>query len=253
MTTVCTIKDVEKQQIDEFIYKSVSNIKKYAILMVGLPGSGKTGTRIKCIPDGFNIDNFVVIDVDEIITQMFKNDINCYTKAYPICEDWIKYCITNKYNIILDGTGKDLDARINTLKDNDYTVILCISLVKVDIAIARTKTRKETTGRGVDEDYINFIATRLKDKIPQYIANTKVDDLFIMTNEGDKDKLPLVCNGRDACLAKLDEITTLLTVPETETPATVAVPGGRKRRKSKKSTKKGGKRRNKKSRRHSRK
>jgi hypothetical protein len=117
----CHKDTIEETEINDFIQQSILNKtptpeNKYAVLMVGLPGSGKTGARERCIPDDTDLNNFVVVDVDMIITQFFTNDIKCYKEAYIIFEKWISFCTENGYNIILEGTGKDLDKRINNLE-----------------------------------------------------------------------------------------------------------------------------------------
>jgi hypothetical protein len=207
--TFKTLSEQEKDTlINEFIMNSVlnkpkNNNPKYSVLMVGLPGSGKTTAREKCIPSDKNYDDFVIIDVDEIINRFFKNDNKCYAEAYSIFYKWIDYCIVNEYNFILEGTGKDLNGNINRLNKEGYFIILCINLVNIQTAKTRVKAREAISGRAVRPEYIDQVSTMLKKIIPDYINNDKVNDIYILSNEN---RFENICHGREECINKLEEI-----------------------------------------------
>jgi hypothetical protein len=228
----CHKDTIEETEINDFIQQSILNKtptpeNKYAVLMVGLPGSGKTGARERCIPDDADLNNFVVVDVDMIITQFFTNDIKCYKEAYIICEKWISFCTENGYNIILEGTGKDLDKRINNFNSIGYKVILCINLVKVQTAQDRVKKREMVTARHVRPEYIDEVNKILKDKIQQYIKNEQVHDLYILENEN---QLTRICKGKADCLNNTAKIESYF------------ITGGKSRRRYRKKSKRNSKR-----------
>jgi hypothetical protein len=198
----------KERQIDDFIMGSVldkpkNNDSKYSVLMVGLPGSGKTTACKKCIPDGERFDDFVIIDVDEIINRFLKNDIKCYMEAYTIFSKWIDYCIENGYNFILDGTGKNLDDIIIRLNKEEYRIILCINLVNIQTAKSRVQIRANISGRVVRPEYIDHVSSMLKNKIPEYINNDKIYDVYILSNEN---RFENICHGKEMCINKLEEI-----------------------------------------------
>jgi predicted ABC-type ATPase len=149
-------KEEQEENINEFILRSVEGktkgIPKYSVLMVGLPGSGKTSVRERCVPD--SSENFVVIDADEILTHFFNNDIKCYAEVYKIYNIWINYCIENEYNFILEGTGRNHDEIINRLSNEGYFIILCVNLVNIKISKDRASRRGIITGRVVRPEYI---------------------------------------------------------------------------------------------------
>jgi predicted ABC-type ATPase len=203
----CPKEDVSSEEIRHFFEKSVENKmpadeNKYAILMVGLPGSGKTTARTKCVPEDVELSNFVVIDVDIVLDTFFDNDITCYSQAYRIFNDWIDFCLTGNYNTIFEGTGKDLDQRIQDLYGLSYKVIICINLVKIKTAKQRVIKREKITGRKVREEYIEQVAKLLKDKIPTYITNNQIHDIHMLVNE---DTLTEICKGK-ACEGKIHEL-----------------------------------------------
>lgn len=127
--------------------RSASN-EKIAIVLVGGPGSGKSNGKSEAVKDiGKSLENFANIDIDEILTNLFKSNNNCYEKARSINKDSFLEAIKKEKNIIFDGTGRIFDRYSNNvikkLKDHGYTVHLVIVISNVNKALSRIKTKRE--------------------------------------------------------------------------------------------------------------
>ena len=172
--------------------------ERHAILMVGLPGSGKSGTKTKCM-NQFPGINFVNIDVDEFLEKFYNNDRTKYSGAYPLFNKLIDAAIDKGVNIVIDGTGKDLHATINRLHRAHYSVNLCINLVNLDVSIERAAEREKRTGRKVSEDYIRQVTGLLKENIPLYLENPKVNEVFVYSNNGNNQTRQFICKKSRGC------------------------------------------------------
>jgi hypothetical protein len=196
----------------DFISNNVSRSnKKIAILMAGLPGSGKTGTREVFIQD-INMDktNFILLDVDNILGKYYNNNNSCYASAYKIWEYCINKSIEGGYDFIIEGTGKDLFKRIETLKTFMYKVYLCINLVTTETAHSRTITRALETGRSVTPAYITSTHALLLGNIPKYVNSDLVDFVAIYTNEEHNSNRIQKCFGKEVCKNQIDEILSIV-------------------------------------------
>lgn len=176
---------------------------KIAIVLVGGPGSGKSGAKQAVIqllekePRAF-----VNIDPDEILTKLFNNNRKCYDEVNVINNESFKEAIKQNKNIIFDGTGRNFDWYskhvIKKLKDLEYNVNLVIVMNDVDTVLNRIAERARTTGRNVNRDYMKQVYTSLNEAIPKYLSLDCLysDNIFLYDNT---DQLHLVytstCKG----------------------------------------------------------
>ena len=172
--------------------------ERHAILMVGIPGSGKSGTKTKCM-NQFPGINFVNIDVDEFLEKFYQNDRTKYSGAYPLFNQLINAAIDKGLNLVIDGTGKDLHATINRLHKAHYSVNLCINLVNLAVSRERAAEREKRTGRKVSEDYIRQVAELIKENIPLYLENPKVNEVFVYSNNGNNQTRQFICKKSTGC------------------------------------------------------
>lgn len=181
--------------------------ERHAILMVGIPGSGKSGTKTKCIRQFPGI-KFVNIDVDEFLEKFYNNDCTQYSGAYPLVNRLIDATIEKGLNMVIDGTGKDWHAIINRLYKAHYSVNLCINMVNLEVSKERAAERERRTGRKVNEAYIHQVADLLKVNIPLYLENPKVNEVFIYSNNGNNQERQFICKKSTGC--NMSEVLALL-------------------------------------------
>lgn len=122
-------------------YKSPkNNNEKIAIIISGIPASGKTTIREKLIKE-YKLINPFIIDPDEY----YKYDDNVsYENISLITKDIEIYAINRGFNIVFDKVYsyiKDLEKLINLLKLNNYKIIFNLIYVDLKTAIDRNKTR----------------------------------------------------------------------------------------------------------------
>ena len=175
--------------------------------MVGGPGSGKSIGKTETLKHlDKNIEDFANIDVDEIITQLYANDNDCYNEAYRINDESFSLAIEQELNIIYDRTGKDYDVYmkdvINPLIKNGYTVHLVIVYNDVNTVIERINKRASETGRKVNPIYTEQVYDALNTAIPKYLdldCNHINGNIFLYDNSSDKIVLvySTYCKGKD--------------------------------------------------------
>jgi hypothetical protein len=177
------------------------------ILMCGLPGSGKTGTRKFCAG---NLNHYCIIEIDECLKVLLNNDVSQYNKAWGYVLLWKKYCIENKYNTIYDSTGKDLFEIIKEFKNANYVVNLCINLISFDVARKRIIERKEKEGESGREispkKYVDTVIKLLKKNIIKYLRNNNISNVIVYSNDSTEEHRQLLCSGKKECLSKYEKI-----------------------------------------------
>ena len=175
--------------------------KKTAIIMVGLPGSGKSTVKNIFIRDYLKQDprDFIDCDPDNMMQQIDKyNDLLksdkvnaasiCYYNASEINDIIYTFAQRNGHNIILDGTGQDYiwtAGQIENLYAIGYTIYICIVQVSADVAIKRTTERAEKTGRTVPPERIKTIDRNLQEAIGLYKKNKRAENVVIYDNNKD--------------------------------------------------------------------
>lgn len=166
--------DPERQKLHEEIkqsfIKGVPSVplteKPMAVIMMGAPASGKS-TMVQ----GLDKSKFVTIDSDEIKTKLpeYKISVNAGARdAANIVHEESSYlgkqvrkeAISNRQNIIYDGTGGNVDSyrtMIKDLKSKGYHVELLMPHAPLDIVLSRALTRAERMGRFVRPSIIKEV------------------------------------------------------------------------------------------------
>ena len=169
------------------------------LVLVGPPASGKS-----TIKKQLHFNNAVNIDVDEIqiqTTNDFGNpSVFKVVKDYPIFIQIIgKMAVTNRYNMILDTTGKmkaPIKYVIQLAKLNGYKVTMAFVYSTLSKCEERVMVRKETDPRrraipvhAIRKTYDDFIRSKI---VSFYLINNhqrtlmeKVNNLYLFDNSGD--------------------------------------------------------------------
>jgi predicted ABC-type ATPase len=185
---------VTEEQISSFIEGRLTTENslhnKVALVLVGGPGSGKSRIKDKTLGKlDMRKQEFVDIEPDIILTELFKNDNTCRTQVNTINDRIYETAIEQGKNIIFDGTGKDFDwyfkSVIQRLVNSGYAVNLAIVISTVENALKRIQTRTIKEGRTVDVEYATSVYTMLATTIPKYVdlrcnfVNTRI---FVYNN-----------------------------------------------------------------------
>ena len=166
--------------------------EKIAIMLVGIPGSGKTGAKYKCATN-YPKTKFVNIDPDEFLEHFYNNDRRQYHKAFKAAAKLLDRTIEEGRSLILDGTGVNLFKNIDRLYAEGYYISLCINLLDKETCKERAQSRFEKTGRRPDFTYINTVHRKHKENIPLYIESPKVMDAFVFSNDCEDGRRRLIC------------------------------------------------------------
>lgn len=142
---------------------NTSSKNPVAVVLMGGPGSGKSSaTR------GMDLDGFVSVDPDGVKAAMPRYQelvaagnpdaaSLCHAESSQIAISIRDAAIAGKYNMVLDGTGRNLakmERAVKALRTANYTIRLVFVDVPVGIGLARATARAATTGRVVPTDVI---------------------------------------------------------------------------------------------------
>ncbi|NQU71118.1 MAG: ATP-binding protein [Rhodospirillales bacterium] len=131
------------------------------IMMVGLPGSGKSTVARQLLTDLAD-KAYVVLCPDDIVIAMGKPEGLTYTqsvqkfsfkKAEKIFMAQLKQALADRKNIIVDRTNLMVGIRAGLLRDipPDYTKTAMICEVEPDVLRRRLDNRAKRTGKIISE------------------------------------------------------------------------------------------------------
>lgn len=161
-----------------------------AIIMAGLPGSGKTefvDSLLKNIP--LLQDDALRIDLDEIV-KVFEEydpsrDYRFRRNGNLIIESILDRAIPQGYNFILDGTfaGAGAIRNIERALAHRYGITVFVMVEDIDRAREYTRIREAQTLRGVKEEAFGEIADNLRANLKAIVEkNLPVDVVVIRKN-----------------------------------------------------------------------
>ena len=153
---------------------------KKAILTMGLPASGKTHT----LNNNYDITEYTLIDPDLIKTE--KPD---YDPKHPeVYHEWSKKeqeirtarAIYNNENIIIDGTGTNVEKMYKQIKDlqsNDYTVTLLYINVSLKTSLERNAKRERNVPESIIKEKYSTISYAYE------ILSKIADEIKVINND----------------------------------------------------------------------
>ena len=187
------------------IKSSMIPSEKTAIIMVGMPASGKSTIKTSFVENylGRKMSEFINCDPDIIIEKLkervglrkrqeqgqekgkSEGEIDCYYNAREINDIIYTLAQRDNYNIILDGTGQDYiwtSGQIENLYNIGYTIYICIVLISLDQAKERASKRQRVIPPNKTEE----VYYALIDAIDLYKTNKRATEVVVYDNTGEK-------------------------------------------------------------------
>lgn len=193
--------DIENatEKIIPFIASKSPNKNGKAILLVGQPAAGKSVATREFSSEYINIDADDYRIFHPHFDELNKNhgrNASSYTGRFAgaVCEEVIKYCAKQNYNIIVQGTGRNIDTLINTtaiLEDNGYTDI-SLKIVACPVELSTLSIYKRyleqkllgSSARFSDIEHTKIVLTNLPNNIEEYYQKAS-KNVSIINRDGE--------------------------------------------------------------------
>jgi predicted ABC-type ATPase len=163
--------------------------EKLGIILLGLPGSGKS-TFIKNEIMTKN-RNFKSFSTDYVSYMFTKSTSKFHPTSTNININYLKNYIETGQNFVYDTTGEseDLIREINKIAtSNGYKIIFITMLIDKEEAKRRNILRGESGGHLVDDDYIDRVYSNQLERTKNYISDLNYDNFYIVLVKGRKYK-----------------------------------------------------------------
>jgi len=170
--------------------------EKLGIVLLGLPGSGKsTFAKRFIIPHNSNIKTFSTDDV----SLMFSKDPNKYHPgASELNITYLKSYMKSGNNFIYDTTGSNDKSIFDVTKlahKYGYNVIFILILIDIETSKQQNIKRGNIGGHLVDDDYIDFVYSTQLQTTKNYLKYIKPDNFYVVLNKEGKYKYYKFDNG----------------------------------------------------------
>jgi predicted ABC-type ATPase len=170
--------------------------EKLGIILLGLPGSGKSTFANKFIvPHNQNIKTFSTDDV----SYMFTKDKSKYHKgSSELNITSLKSYLRSGQNFIYDTTGSNDIGVFEITRDAHkygYKIVFILILIDVDTAKAQNRKRGMTGGHTADDEYIDHVYSTQLQTTKSYLKYVKPDAFYVVLNKGGSYKYYKFDNG----------------------------------------------------------
>lgn len=161
-----------------------------AIFTAGIPGSGKT-TIVKKLTAGTGMK---IVSFDELYEYLIKNANDhdaALEKSSSLLDKKLSTYLDGRLGVIVDKTSwdynkvKDIKGMLEKL---GYDTLMVYVNTDLNVAKERAKSRFKTTGRSVDDEYIDSVFKRLSSSLGKYQQDFS-DRLVIIDNTTDSTDL----------------------------------------------------------------
>jgi predicted ABC-type ATPase len=152
-----------------------------AIFTAGIPGSGKT-TIVKKLTAGTGMR---MVSFDELYEYLLKlrnnGDSDVLSKSSHLVDTKLSTYLDGRLGIIIDKTSWDYN-RVSNIKEQleslGYDTLMIYVNTDISVAKQRTKDRFQSTGRHVDDEYIDSVFKKLSGNLGKY--QQEFSDRFII-------------------------------------------------------------------------
>jgi len=170
--------------------------EKLGIVLLGLPGSGKSTFANRFItPHNKNIKTFSTDDV----SYMFTKDKSKFHKgSSELNITSLKSYIRSGQNFIYDTTGSNDIGVFEVTKDAHkygYKIMFILILIDIETAKAQNKKRGMTGGHTADDEYIDYVYSNQLQTTRNYLKYVKPDAFYVVLNKDGNYKYYKFDNG----------------------------------------------------------
>jgi predicted ABC-type ATPase len=184
--------------------------EKLGIVLLGLPGSGKsTFAKRFIVPHNPNIKTFSTDDVSYLFT---KDKSKFHVGSSELNIKSLKYYMKSGQNFIYDTTGSNDINVFEVTRDAHklgYSIIFILILIDVDTAKSQNKKRGMTGGHLVDDDYIDYVYSTQLHTTKNYLKYIKPDNFYVVLNKDGNYKY-YKFDGKELKKRKVDKYVSFL-------------------------------------------
>jgi predicted ABC-type ATPase len=170
--------------------------EKLGIVLLGLPGSGKsTFAKNFIATHNQNIKKFSTDDVSYLFT---KDKSKFHVGSSELNISSLKYYMKSGQNFIYDTTGSNDINIFEVTKDarnNGYKIMFILILIDVDTAKSQNKKRAITGGHLADDEYIDNVYSNQLQTTKSYLKYIKPDSFYVVLNKDGNYKYYKFDNG----------------------------------------------------------
>lgn len=169
---------------------------KLGIVLLGLPGSGKsTFAKRFIIPHNPNIKTFSTDDVSYLYTKD-KSKFHVGSSELNIVS--LKSYMRSGQNFIYDTTGSNDIGVFEVTRDaHKYGYKIMFILILIDVETAKSQNRKRgmTGGHLADDEYIDYVYSTQLQTTKSYLKYVKPDAFYVVLNKDGNYKYYKYDNG----------------------------------------------------------
>jgi predicted ABC-type ATPase len=170
--------------------------EKLGIVLLGLPGSGKSTFAKRFITShNPNTKTFSTDDVSYLFT---KDKSKFHTGSTELNIKSLKSYMKSGQNFIYDTTGSNDINVFEVTRDAHklgYKIIFILILIDVDTAKTQNKKRGMTGGHLVDDEYIDYVYSTQLQTTKNYLKYIKPDNFYVVLNKDGNYKYYKFDNG----------------------------------------------------------
>jgi len=184
--------------------------EKLGIILLGLPGSGKsTFASNFIVPHNPNIKTFSTDDVSYMFT---KDKSKYYRGASELNINSLKNYMMSGQNFIYDTTGSNDVSVFEVTKEahkHGYKIMFILILIDVETAKSQNRKRGMSGGHLADDEYIDHVYSTQLMTTKSYLKYVKPDSFYVVLNKDGKYKYYKFDNG-ELKKRKIDKYVSFL-------------------------------------------